>query len=709
MAEHADPQTLFDTALTAHRQGRIAEAEAGYRRILDSDPGHVNALNLLGVLLGQRGRAPEGLPLLARAAALAPASLAVRFNLAGALLDLERLAEAEAELRRCVCLAPHDANLWNRLGSALARRHRLDDGIAALRRATLLARHDAGILVNLGAALLEAGRRTEGGRVLRQAVMLAPDGVAALANLGALLQRQRDSEAAEPWLRRTLRLAPGVAEAWNTLGDALREQDRPEEAQAAFSQALALRPGFTPARLNRALATLPVTYGDEAEIDRRRAAYAAALDQLDAWADGLDQAGRAEAGEAVGACQPFALPYQGRDDRALQQQYGRLMVRLSAACFPAYARRPEMPPPAADGRIRVGFASAYLRRHSVWRPITRGLLGGLDRSRFAVHGYQLGADRDLETDWAEQRCDVFQAGARSAADWAGRIAADRLHVLIYPEVGMDPLTARLATLRLAPVQCVSWGHPETSGLPTIDYYLSAERFEPPGAEAHYSETLVRLAALASVYDPPPPPAPALPRAALGLPDGVLYLCPQTLFKYLPDYDARIVAIARQVPGSRFLFFTHPTTPAITRRFATRIAAAFAAAGLRWEDHGLILPRQDAGRFQQVMQAADIYLDSIGFSGFNTAIEALACGLPVVTVRGPFMRGRLASGLLEQIDVAETVAETADDFTAIAIRLGRDPGWRAAVTARVTANLPRAYGDPAPLRTLERFLVDAVAA
>lgn len=72
----------------------------------------------------------------------------------------------------------------------------------------------------------------------------------------------------------------------------------------------------------------------------------------------------------------------------------------------------------------------------------------------------------------------------------------RLDVLLYPELGMDPLTPQLAALRLAPVQVASWGHPETTGMPTIDHYLSAELFEAADSEEYYSERLVRLRILA---------------------------------------------------------------------------------------------------------------------------------------------------------------------------------------------------------------------
>jgi predicted O-linked N-acetylglucosamine transferase (SPINDLY family) len=122
-----------------------------------------------------------------------------------------------------------------------------------------------------------------------------------------------------------------------------------------------------------------------------------------------------------------------------------------------------------------------------------------------------------------------------------------LDVLFYPEVGMDPLTYTLAFSRLAPVQCATWGHPVTTGLPAIDYFLSSVDLETEEADGHYTEKLVRLPRLGVCYERPPMPAPA-ERTSLGLPErGHLYACPQSPFKFHPDFDAILGGIPAPRP------------------------------------------------------------------------------------------------------------------------------------------------------------------
>ena len=218
------------------------------------------------------------------------------------------------------------------------------------------------------------------------------------------------------------------------------------------------------------------------------------------------RAGRAcDAGGAGGRCRRdrpgAAIPacYHSRNDATLQRRYGETVARLAAARFPP----PALPEPPREGeRIRVGFASAFLHMHSVSKT-HGGWIEHLDRTRFAVFGYQLSNAHDTTSARLEASCDRFARGIADAATWRARILADAPHVLIYLDIGMEQTAVRLAAQRLAPVQCTTWGHPVTSGLPTVDHYLSADAMEPPDGDTHYTERLVRLPNLGICYAAPP--------------------------------------------------------------------------------------------------------------------------------------------------------------------------------------------------------------
>src|SRR5262249_36956635 len=128
------------------------------------------------------------------------------------------------------------------------------------------------------------------------------------------------------------------------------------------------------------------------------------------------------------------------------------------------------------------------------------------------------------------------------------IADQKLDVLFYSDIGMDSHTYSLAFHRLARVQCVTWGHPVTTGVPNIDYFLSSELLEADDADGHYTEHLVRLPSLPTYYYRPQMPPQSRSRADYGLPgEGSLYLCPQSLFKFHPDFDVLLGAILSRDP------------------------------------------------------------------------------------------------------------------------------------------------------------------
>jgi predicted O-linked N-acetylglucosamine transferase (SPINDLY family) len=416
-----------------------------------------------------------------------------------------------------------------------------------------------------------------------------------------------------------------------------------------------------------------------------------------------DMPNAAALADGIGTHQPFYLPYQGRNDRDLQATYGALACRAMAARYPPVVLPP---PPAPDERVRVGIVSGRFWLHSNWRIPIQGWLGQLDRGRFRLFGYHVDAKTDAETERACSLCERFVQGPLSIERWRQEIAADAPHLLIYPEVGMSPIAATLAAQRLAPVQCNSWGHPETSGFPTLDYFLSSDLMEPSEAQQHYCEKLIRLPNLSVYCEPIEPPAVlASERAVLGMrPSACIYWCGQSLFKYLPQHDPVFPRIAREAGDCQFVFVEHP---GVADLFRHRLERAFGQFGLRAEDHCLILPRLEHGRFLAATGLSDVFLDSIGWSGCNTTLEALIYDLPIVTLRGDLMRGRHSAAMLDMMGMTTTVCESIEEYVTLAINLARDLAWRAEVKCMIAAGKRAIYRDRICVAALEEFL-DQVA-
>jgi len=678
--------------------GDAEGAISAYSAALGVDPENAYAAYNLGKALLVRGEAKRSEALLRAALARKPDFAEAHVVLAGALERRGELSGAMASLRSALELRPGFPGALRNLGVLQARLGDWPEAARALASAAEADPADAGTQLWLGTVLSEQGRREDALRHLRRALELAPelaDAHVALGNLHAADQRYPDAIAC---YRAALEIEPRHVTACINLGNALVYVGEAEAARRSYDAALAIDPELATARWALAMSRIPVIREAGDDLAAHRRALAEDLRALDAWFDER----RSESGHAVvGVQQPFWLAYQAEDNRALLEQYGRICARLmgrwqeTAGLHRAGGRRP--------GPIRVGVVSQYFRSHSVWNALVRGWFLGLDPERFELQGFCLGAAVDAETSLARERSTRFMQGPLPLRAWAEAILDAQPDVLIFPEIGMDPMTVKLASLRLAPVQAASWGHPETTGLPTIDVYLSAVGLEPPHAQAHYSERLVALPNLGCYLEPTEHPALDRVPAQWGLSDDLpLLLCPGTPFKYAPEQDRLIVEIARRIGPCQLCFFICGN-PALSEKLRRRLALAFSRAGLDFDRHVRFIPWLAPHEFYALMRRADVMLDTVGFSGFNTALQAVECGLPVVAYEGRFLRGRLASGLLRRLGLEELIASDEARFVDLAVTLCADAGRRRRLQRQIESARHRLYQDAAPIRALEEFL------
>lgn len=729
----ANAAQRFEYGLAEHQAGRLASADAAYRNVLAIDPDHVDALHCIGIVAAQRGDPAQAVEWISRALARHEGSPRTHVSLGKAYQAQGRLDRAMASYARARELEPDDFEANLLLGSALAADgqsapalRRLDDALrcvppearahhalgnafdelghferaaSCFRSATLLQPDFAGAHCDLGTSLKALNRLQDAEAAYREALRLDPLHAIARFNLGIVLRERHATAEAVASFRAAIERKPDFAEAYYCLGHTHGDSDEQREARECFRKALSLQPEFAAARWSLAMSCLPSVHGTGEDPALGRREFARELDALRAW---FEDKPAALGEQAVGLQQPFALAYQDLDNRDLLRQYGGLCTNLMGRWHES-RRIAQTPVTPRSGPIRVGVVSQYFRGHSVWHAIVRGWFAQMDRDRFALQVFALSAGGDSETEFAQSRAASFDAGPKSTLQWLEVIARHAPDVLIYPEIGMDPMACKLASLRLAPIQAATWGHPETTGLPTIDYYLSAEALEPAHAQDHYSERLVLLPGLGCCLERGRAMQAVHGQEPLAIePEVPLFICAGTPFKYAPQYDCILPELARRTGECRFVFFRY-WVPGLTERLEQRLQAAFCQAGLDFHRYVAFVPWQSRPAFHGLMRRAHVYLDSIGFSGFNTAIQSLECDLPIVAMEGRFLRGRLASGLLRRIGLGELVATSLEDYIGLAAQLARDAEHRARVRARLRASCAKIYGDVAPIRALEDFL------
>jgi predicted O-linked N-acetylglucosamine transferase (SPINDLY family) len=259
-----------------------------------------------------------------------------------------------------------------------------------------------------------------------------------------------------------------------------------------------------------------------------------------------------------------------------------------------------------------------------------------------------------------------------------------LDALVYTDIGMSGRNYQYATMRLAPVQCTAWGHPITSGLPTIDYYLSSDLMEPENGQDHYREKLVRLPNSGLCYPRSSVPPLRMAKEDFGLDSGPLYLSCQNPMKYLPRWDFIYREICERT--GRPIVFVESPSPLPIHIVRERVRAAGVNA--------IWLPGLGGVDFLNLVRIADVCLDTPGWNGGNTTIQALAEGRPIVTLPGDFMRGRHSLAFAQLANVSELVASGPDEFIVMACDLER---CRAAVSSLQADNL---FEDKKPVQALD---------
>jgi len=690
--------TLIDTAIAHHQAGRLADAESIYRRLIEDNPANADALHLLGVVALQRGNASESVDLISQALGFNPNNAFALNHLGEAHRALKFPEDAIVCFERAIKLKPDLFQAYNNLGNTHQSQGEAGLAIVCYRKALDINPGYAEALVNLGNIYQQMGNWSDAIDSYQRALAIRPDFAEAAFNLGNVLKVTKRQDDAIPQYRKAIALKPDFQLGYLALARALQEVGERDEALACFRRASVLNPEDAEARWGLVMTELGLVQDNPNAVEDYRSAFARGLDELDAWF----KADRSRDGfVAIGTQQPFYLAYHEQNNRDLIARFGTLCGRLGKDWQDR--QKIAFTKPRRGTRVRVGIVSAHLCDHSVWNAITKGWFAHVDPRRFELHAFSLGQTRDRHTEFAKAHSARFVDGLATSRQWAGAIAAEPLDVVIYPEIGMDPMTAKLACLRLAPVQATAWGHPETSGLPTMDYYVSAAAFEPQGAQDNYTEKLVPLAGLGVCYDALEVANEDLDIGALGI-DASLptIVCPGTPFKYSAAHDRVFVEVARRLGRCQFLLFKHPRGK-LSAQLMGRLRTAFSQAGMNVDEYFVEVPWLSRPHFYSLLRQADLYMDTIGFSGFNSAMQAVECGLPIVTREGKFMRGRFASGILRALEIPELVAESDDAYIDLLSSLGGDPALRSSVKTRIADSRAPLFSNREPVVDLQNFL------
>jgi len=621
--------------------GELPAAEALARKILAAEPQNAEARHELGLLALQAGQPKVAAEFLGEAIALRPS--------------------AEWE---------------NDLGIALGTGGERDAAMAAFRRAIA---QDGGFLKarnNLGNLYLAQENFAEAKTLFEGALEQKPDYPEALNNLGVAELGLGDSQAAERAFRQATEARADYVDAHNNLGNVLKERAAFSKAEAAYRQAILCDPEHADAHNN-----LGSLLKDEARHDEAGSAFSRSL----------ALGGGASAHSNALFCANFCAPAGA----ASYEAHVAWAKRHEGPAGPAHGNAPE-----EGRRLRVGYVSPDLRAHSV-AFFLEPLLAAHDRDAVELFAYGRVARPDGVTARLRERFDHWRdISGWDAARLADGVRADGIDLLVdlAGHTAKNDLVA--FGRKPAPVQ-LSWlGYPNTTGLAAMDYRLTDGLADPKGAEAHHREALLRLDGGFLCYrlEADLPPVGPLPMQACGQ---VTFGSFNQLAKLTDPVLAAWAGILRRVVGARLLLKARPLADAGVR---AGLAARFAKLGIGDERLTLLGFAEDRAAHLAHYAAVDIALDPFPYNGTTTSFEALAMGVPVLSLEGASHAGRVGVSILRRLGLDDWLAADADAYVAAAAAFAARPEALATLRASLRPRLAAS-----PLTDSARFAREVEAA
>lgn len=639
--QKAEVLPLLGRALQLHKTGRLSEAKADYRQVLQIAPNQFIALHMLGTLESDAKNYQQAQSLLSQAVTVDPRSAEAHASLGVALNGLKRHEEARESYRKALALRPNYALALSNLGNASAA---LDLHLEALESYDGALAIDANLAEahnGRGASLCRLRNYDEALASLNHALSIKPDYAAALANRAVALRELRRFDEAMADCNRAIALAPDDVNGWLWRANVLLQTQQIAQALSDCESALAIAPDSDQAHL-----VLGLCLAGLSRVDEALASFDRALDI------------RPDLQSAISA-KIFTLDFVPDASVEQHQQARQVWWERIGAKIASETAAPHDNSRDPNRRLVLGYVSSDFNAHSaafIFKPV----LQHHDRTQFEIVCYSCSSKVDATTSEFQGIADRW----RDAAQWtddrlAAQIRADHVDILI--DLSGHTRGNRLGVFarKPAPIQVHGWGHGTGTGLPTIDYLFSDPVAIPAAVRHFFAETVVDLPCFVTLA---PLPAGITRAPAPALSNGFVTFGVFNRISKISDEAAAVWSgILARVPGSRLLIKDVALDDRLVR---DKLLARFAACGLpadRVDLLGATLRGEHLASFNRI----DIALDPFPQNGGVSTLEALQMGVPVVAKLGNSLPSRAAGAILSALGLQDWVADSDEAYINIA--------------------------------------------
>ena len=652
----------FDLAVQNHKKNNLQAAEKLYKEILKTNPNFEGVYN----------------------------------NLANVLHELGQFQKTVSCYEKAIQIQPNYANAHNNLGLIYKELGEFQKAVNCYEKAIQINPNFAGAHNNLGNVLHKLGEFQKAISCCEKAIQINPNFAGTHNNLGLIYKELGEFQKAVSCYEKAIQIQPNFVDAHNNLGAVYSELGEHQKAIGCYKKVIQIEPNNLTSHW-LSMNTFPIIYKNLKEIDVYRKKFEDDTKKINHLLDTEYQYTKKQIVDAMKSSTNFYLSYQGRNDISLQQNYASLIERLTEKIYPQFHQ--ERTINKSKKFIKVGFVSSFFKNHTV-STLFKNWIIKLNRNFFNIFVYYIGNKFDKITTQIKESSNNF-FNHTEIDQLIGRISKDKLDILIYLDIGMDPMTQILASLRLASIQCTTWGHPVTSGFKNIDYFFSSELMKKNDSQKYYSEKLINLPGIGIDYDHCDISNIKKINIVKKL-NKTIFLNLQSLFKLLPQDDHIYLDIIKKQPNCCF-WFIHGLRNSISSIFKERISKLFQKNNLSFNEYSIFYPRCEKDEYLSLIKQSDIILDSLNWSVGNTSLEAISLNKPIVTCPSEFIRGRHTYSILKKLNIEETIASSKKKYVEIAVKLSKDNDFRNSIINKIIKNKKKLFSDDKPIRFLEEVI------
>jgi len=663
---HNDPAALHLLGSNLMKTGQTEQAEDILKKAAINDGNNPQVFNSLGICLHELRKYEEACACYKKAVNLNPEFIDALNNLGVSLNELNKLDEAMKCYRQVIVINPSFSQSYENMGIVLAKQGKFEEALESYSKARSLAGLYPALCNNIYLSLNTLGRLPESLETLKQGLAISDIPISFKEKLQIGLCR------------------------------VLRDYGNYEATIAEYNDFIK---NFNSAGAKIELACLFPTIADSKEhIEKIRKDFLKKLDDLE-----KENLKISEPEKEVGIM-PFYHAYHGLNNKKILEHLAEFYAKACPSlCYVSKAVEEKK---NVEDKIKIGFVSSYFRNHVV-------------NKAYSSFISNLGIDKKYETYCFATKQAVHNEKSRILADNVKefvfvseslRTARKQIEdfepdVLVYLDIGMNLETYFLAFSRLAPIQILFGGHPDTSGLKTIDYFISMKAIETKNAQEHYTEKLVLLKNNVAVYPEIKFPGALKTKEELSFPDGNIYICPVMLHKIHPDMDRIFKKILERDEKAKIILFKSEVQNILHELLFERFGEIMAGEFL---DRIKFMPFAKGISFFNALNAADALLDTIHFGMGTTAYLSFSVNAPFVTLPGEFMRTRAGYWLYGKMGVEGLCAKDEDEYIDIALRLANDREFHKEKSEEIKNKKHVIYEDNNVMEEFKEFIENAIS-